>query len=77
MGVGSCRWCRVGRFYYDSNKHFSDHHLCFDCSIICDLNIQHLVPASERLKSNQIFPRSAHRKVKAPVLGGLGRSSPY
>jgi 5-methylcytosine-specific restriction endonuclease McrA len=60
----ACSWCRVGRYNSDPRKQFRDSHLCFNCSIICDLNVQHLVPASERKPTSiDPFGRSGYHKA--------------
>lgn len=77
---GACKICRVGRYWNDSKKIFNEEHLCFDCSIICDLNIQHLIPASERKESNMIWPRTSYKSnyLKSGsilIIGSLARTN--
>lgn len=74
----SCRICLTGRYYSDPRKFFRDSHLCHDCSIICGLNVQHLIPADER-KTTSVFPRSskAYKINSKPLIcGSLGKSDP-
>jgi len=62
----SCLWCRVGRYWYGGSykKFFVEPKLCFDCATICELNVQMLVPASERHYGNSnttYWPRGAYK----------------
>lgn len=58
----ACKWCRTGRYISDPRKHFRDCHLCFECMMICELMVKHLVPASER---------------KSPYADSFGRAGYY
>ncbi len=62
MPYGSCRICR-NRRWWDNRKFFNDERLCYDCSVIMDFNIQHLIPVSER-KTTRVWPRSAYKKIE-------------
>ncbi len=78
MGKQACRWCRVGRYYYlpEHKKFFNEPKLCFNCSIICDFNIQQLVPTSERSYNIDYHTKSNYLKSgNGDTFGCLGRSN--
>ena len=59
MGRLLCRICR-DEYTWENGKFFKNK-LGYNCSILCDLNWQFLVPADERKKSTTIWPRNCYK----------------